>query len=132
MTAQAVDCPVVNAVASGGPIALRVASPDFPQIVAGRVWRYNADMTPDGSAGTFNSDAPDVPLGAPGPMAGKYFLVQGVVLHQNDDPPTQYQVVVSVMQGENVLHREVPAHNGSGEIGGADIPFTYRFRMEAV
>lgn len=122
--------PVIQATAGGGTITVRISSPDFPQTVAGKVWRYNADKTKDGAAGIFTSDAPEVPLGVPAQVNGKFFLIQGAVLHQNDDPPTPYQVVVTVKQGENVLHEAVPENNGAGQIGSEDIPFTYRFQME--
>lgn len=124
--------PVIQAISGGGTITVRISSPNFPQTVAGKVWRYNADKTKNGIAGIFTSEAPDVPLGAPALVKGKLFLIQGAVLHYNDNPPTPYQVVVTVQQGETVLHEAVPDDNGAGQIGIENISFTYRFQLEVI
>lgn len=114
---------------TGGPITLRVASDKFPQSVAGIVWRYNADKTKDGKAGLFSTDVPSFTLGVPATALNKYFLIEGAVLHQNDDPPTPFMVSISIAQGETVLFDGPPPSGGTGTIGTADKPFRFTFRL---
>ncbi len=114
-----------------GPVSVTVTAPKFPQSIGGVVWRYNADKTFDLKAGLFTNVASEVPLGAPGLVNNKFFLIEGGVLHQNDVPPTPYQVVVTILQNGKVLHQQIPPENGSGKIGNNDIPFLYRFQLKA-
>ena len=55
----------VQVTAGAGPVTLRVESPEFPQALAGVVWRYGADKSAEGSAGRFTPEITDIPLGAP-------------------------------------------------------------------
>lgn len=114
---------------AGGPVALRVASDKFPQSVAGVVWRYNANKTKDGKAGLFSTDVPSFTLGVPASILDKYFLVEGAVLHQNDNPPTPYMISISVTQDQVVLFAGPPPSGGSGTVGTADVPFRFAFRL---
>ena len=112
-----------------GPVSVSITVPNFPQVVGGVVWKYNADKTPDGKAGIFTAKASEVPLGAPSVVANKFFLIEGAVLNHGDNPPTPYQVVVSITQNGKILQTEVPSINGSGKIGSEDEPFLYRFQL---
>ena len=55
----------------------------------------------------------------------------GTVLAHGDDPPTPYQVIVSILQGEQELSHEVPPDNGSGRLGTQNRVFVYRFVVTA-
>ena len=122
----------INISATGGNIVAKINCPKYPQIVAGVIWRYNEDQSFDKQAGVFNSDEPDVDLGSPSDVNGKYFLVEGSVLNQNDDPPTQFEVNVAIAQEDNQLTNEVPKDGGSGKISNKDIPFDYRFNLQSI
>ena len=122
---------VIPISATGDPISVTLAVPKFPQSIGGVVWRFNADKTFDVKAGLFMTTAGLVPLGAPSVVNDKIFLVEGAVLNHNDNPPTPYQVVVTITQNGSVIHSEVPSLNGSGQIGTADIPFLYRFQFKS-
>ena len=117
--------------AQGGSTSVRISSPQFPQTLAGVLWRYDASKNPDGKAGEFTPGIPTVPLGGSSAIDGKFYLIEGAVLHQNDNPPTPYQVVVSFTQDGNVIHEEVPEENGTGQLGSEDAVFAYRFEMRA-
>lgn len=121
---------IVPISSTDGPISVTVTAPKFPQSIGGVVWRYNADKTFDLKAGLFTTTASEIPLGAPSLVDNKFFLIEGGVLHHNDDPPTPYQVVVSVVQNGKILHQQVPPENGSGKIGNKDVPFLYRFQLK--
>lgn len=126
------DITTIQVPASGGSVVVKTSVPHFPQSVAGVVWRYNADKTPDGKAGIFSTNIPDVPLGAPMAIDKKLFLIEGAVLHHNDNPPTPYQVVVAITQGGSLIHEEVPSIGGAGQIRDKNIPFLYRFTIVVV
>jgi hypothetical protein len=111
-----------------GPVSIIIDASRFPQSVAGIVWRYLKDKKKDGKAGIFNSQVYEVPLGNPSAIDEKYFLVQGVVIHQNDDPPTPYKVKLQVTQNDEVLFEEVP-DKWSGQIGDKDVVITYRLQI---
>jgi hypothetical protein len=113
-----------------GSVTVRVTCPRFPESVAGIIWRYNADQEFDQKAGDFQTQHTDVPLGSPETIAGKLFLVEGAVINQNSNPPSPYQVVVSIIQNGKTLHEEVPTDNGTGKIADKNIAFIYRFGLE--
>ena len=54
------------------------------------------------------------------------------MLQQRDTPPTPYQVVVTISQGDTTLSREVPPDGGTGYVGTEDVPFAYRFVVREV
>ena len=112
-----------------GPLSVELFAPHFPQTPAGVLWRYDSAQQPEGKAGEFSPGVPSVSLGSPASVAGKYFLLEGVVLNQGDNPPTPYQVQVSILQAGVPVHQEVPPDGGSGQIGTADVPFVYRFKI---
>lgn len=121
---------IINVKTNGGPITVNINADRFPQSVAGNVWRYKADKTKDGKAGIFNSHVHDVQLGGPTDINQKFFLVRVRVIAQNDDPPTPYQVVISVLQNGVVITSEIP-EGGSGRLGKDDIVFDYKFQIVA-
>jgi hypothetical protein len=126
------DITIIPINANSDPLSVTVAVPNFPQSVGGVVWRFKEDKTFDVKAGIFTTTAGEVPLGAPSVVSNKIFLVEGAVLHHNDNPPTPYQVVVTITQNGSVIHTEVPPLNGSGKIGNANVPFLYRFQLKSV
>ncbi len=116
-------------------VILKIEAKQFPQSIAGIVWRYKVDQNPDGVAGEFSTQISDIPIGSSNEIKGKYFLIEGAVLHQNDNPPTPYQVLVTIKQkvkgdGENIVSEEIPENGGSGKVGTANVPFFYRFKVE--
>jgi hypothetical protein len=124
----------IEAPIAGGALTLRLADAYHPQSVTGNVWRYVKDgdkWKADGKAGVITPFLPVVPIGAPAAVDGKLFLVVGAVLQHGDDPPTPYQVIASIRQGDTVLHHEVPPEGGSGSLGSENAPFLYRFVVKA-
>ena len=121
----------INISAAGGNVTATVSCPKYPQSVVGVIWRYNADQSFDKQVGSFKTNEPDVDLGPPAEINGKFFLVEGSVLNQNDNPPTPYEVNVTISQDGNQLSGEVPADGGSGNISDKDIPFDYRFNLQS-
>lgn len=117
-------------ITSSDPVSVTVTAPKFPQNIGGVIWRYNSDKTFDVKAGLFTTIASEIPLGAPGLIDEKFYLIEGGVLHNNDEPPSPYQVVVTITQNGNIIHQQVPPDNGFGKIGKNDIPFLYRFQIK--
>ena len=113
----------------GGPVFVTISIPKFPQSLAGVVWRYNDNDQFDSKAGMFVTTASEVPLGAPSVIKTKKFLVEGAVLSHNDNPPTPYQVVVTVTQDSKILHSEIPSIGGFGKLADKNVPFLYRFQL---
>ncbi len=113
---------------TAGPVVLTVTS-NRPLGLGGNVWRYNADKTPDLKAGTFTTDKPNVQLGAPEALDGKFIYAKGVVLHFNDNPPVRYEVALSVMQGSTTLLSGVP-EGWTGQIGSSDIGIGFIFQIK--
>jgi hypothetical protein len=116
--------------AGGGLISVNVSCPGFPFPIVGLIYRYNADGSYDQEAGLFTYNSPDVNLGAPTVILGKYFRVEGAVHAMGDNPPAPYKVVVTVSQDGTPLSSEVPENGGSGNIGGTDIHFRYQFTFQ--
>jgi hypothetical protein len=115
---------------SANNVIAKIKATRFPQSIAGKIWRYNDDKSKDGVAGIFKTDKNVVDLGAPDSIQDKLFLVAGVVNHQNDDPPTPYEVTVTIEQDGKILASEVPENNGFGNIGSKNIVFTYAFQIK--
>ena len=128
---MAVDIRNIKMASATQPVYVKVTAEEYPQAIVGKVWRYTAKKVADGSAGAFRTEATEVPLGTPDALATKLFLIQGVVLSMSDAIPTPYKVVVRVCQGTQELHCEIPEVNGSGHIYDKDVPFMYRFSLEA-
>ncbi|HET7463867.1 MAG TPA: hypothetical protein VFJ82_21605 [Longimicrobium sp.] len=122
------DIPSIRVRPGGGAVSVRVTDPTHPQSVAGVVWVYDSEQNPKGSAGQFGTDGPEVILGSAASIGGFFFQAEGAVLAQGDDPPSPYQVVITVLQDETALHRETPP-NGTGTVGDANQPFVYAFRI---
>jgi len=112
-----------------GPVTLRVAEQKHPQSVVAAVWRFNGPTRREGLAGEVTRERPEIPLGAPTSIAGKGFVVDGFVIPFMDDPPSPYQVVVTVLQGGTPLHQAVPADHGAGSIGDEEVRFRYPFTV---
>lgn len=115
-----------------GTLDVTIASPDYPQALAGILWRYNADETPDGKAGSFTPSSPRAQFGNPMSNDGKYLYIEGVVLHHDDNPPTPYEVVVTVSHNGTPIHADVPTDHGTGTVGSADVAFNYLFQIKVL
>ncbi len=123
--------PSVIKVADGSAsLRVSIASPHFPQALAGVLWRYEPDKTPDGKAGVFTPSALSAPIGGASTFNHYLFLIEGAVLQQGDDPPTPYQVVVSIAADGKVVHEELPTEGGIGTVGSEDVSWVYRFQIE--
>lgn len=98
-----------------------------PQLIGGRVWRYTDAKDPDGLVDQFDSlSETTIALGAPDEVIDTRYLIMGWVIHQNDDPPTPYRILVSLTQGDEVLlEPTVPPDQGEGQIGDANVGFAY-------
>ena len=102
-------------------VIARVSAEQFPQVIIGHVWRYLANSTKDGRVGMFSTRRPDVPLGTPASFGDRIFLVTGMVLNMEDNPPTPYQVDLELLQNNTVLAR-LQVEGGQGTIGTDDEP----------
>lgn len=111
-------------------VSVTVKADKYPQSIAGILWRYKPDFSADGKAGEFSSQISEIPLGLPGGLFEKFFLVEGGILNFQDNPPTPYQVVVTVRQGLETLLEVVPEHGGAGSIGKTDVPFYFDFQLK--
>lgn len=110
----------------GGAVELNLSMPT-PQLIGGRVWRYTDDRDPDGLVDQFDSlSEVTIELGTPDAVIDRRYLIMGWVIHQNDDPPTPYRLLVSLRQGdEELLEPTVPPDQGEGRIGDENVGFTY-------
>jgi hypothetical protein len=107
-----------------------LSAPDFPQNAVGVLWRFDKNQQPLGEAGAFTPDTPSVSIGTAEDIAGQFFLLEGAVLHQNDSPPTPYRTLVTILDGDDVISREIPKDGGEGQVGTKDVPFVYRFTVK--
>jgi hypothetical protein len=114
------------------PVIVNVSCPSFPQSIVGIIYRYAADQTKEGQVGQFRTAAPNVTLGNPSDIDGKLFSVLTQVLPFNDDPPSPYEIVVTVSQEGKQLSSEVPVDNGSGTISTDIITSLYYFSIQAI
>lgn len=121
----------VSARAAGGPIAARVEAVQYPQSIAGGVFRYAQDNVDSELVGSFRTELPEVPLGTVADNADRVFLVSGSVIHMSDPTPTAYLVRLTVEQDGNVLYQDVPESNGRGTIKDQDVPFMHLFQIKA-
>ena len=117
-------------VAREGTLTVRVTSPKFPQLVVGKIWRYDHREIEDGEAGVFYPNHTDVDLGSAENANRDFFLVEGAVLHMNEAHETPYQVELSIRQNNKVIYSDIPEYGGKGRIGKEDIPFNHRFIVE--
>ena len=117
---------------TGGPVIVNVSCPRFPQSIVGIIYKYAADQTKEGQVGQFRTAAPNVMLGNPSDIDQKLFSVLAQVLPFNDDPPSPYEIVITVSQGGKQLSSEVPDDNGSGTISTDIITSLYYFSIQAV
>lgn len=122
----------VNIRRDGAAVVAIVRVVKSPVNIAGVVWRYKNDQSKDGNAGIFTTNISEVPLGLPGDIAGKFFLVEGGILHNRYSPPLAYQVVITLMQGSDKVFEKVPATGGSGQVGKQDVPFFHSFKLNAI
>ena len=121
---------IINIIANGGPVTAKISSKISPQVYAGVIWRYKEDETFEQRCGQYQHDQQEVSLGTAAEAANKLFLVEGVLINQNDNPPVAYKMEVSIMQDGNVLKTEVPTDGGSGNISDKDIAFVYHFNLK--
>jgi hypothetical protein len=123
---------VVRLPAESGVLSVDLSCPQFPQTLAGILWRYSETKAPEGKAGTFAPRSSSMPIGSPASNLNKFFLVEGAVLHHNDKDLTPYEVIVSVLLDGRAIHAEVPPEGGTGQISRSDMPFVYRFQLQGV
>jgi hypothetical protein len=114
---------------AGGAVSVRVADMRHPQAIEARVYRFANASTNEGLAGRITEGMSEVLLGSPAAINGKFFLVDGNVVPFGDDPPTPFQVVVTVLQGGHEIDSAVPGDNGSGSIGKDPVPFRFPFSV---
>ena len=107
-------------------LAITVVADTTPQSAPAVLWRYTPQKKPDGRVGDFRTGAPTISIATPSQLRDYYFLVEGAVLSQDDDPPTHYEVRMQMKQGSSLLLDKVIA---SGDIGKEDIPFAARFHL---
>jgi hypothetical protein len=121
---------IVRLPAASGVLSVDISCPQFPQTLAGVLWRYSETKVPEGKAGSFGPRSGSMPIGSPPSNLNKFFLVEGAVLNHNDKTPTPYEVVVSILLDGRAIHAEVPPEGGTGQIGTNDMPFVYRFQLQ--
>jgi hypothetical protein len=129
----------VRVAIAGEALTLRIGDAFRPQSVVGTVWKYALDAsrtqwnrTTAVKAGTFNTSMPTVPIGSALSADDHLFFIVGTVIAPTKDtPPTPYQVIVSLKQGERELSHEVPQDNGSGSLTGTNKVFVYRLVVVA-
>jgi len=121
----------VSVPSDGGPVALCVAEHGRAHGVVSVVWRFAGVADPEGVVGEFRRGLPQVPLGGPGAVDGKGFLVDGYVVPATGPRASPYQVVVTVLQDGRVVHQAVPLDSGTGTIGPDEIRFRYPFVVKA-
>ena len=110
-------------------IVVLLTSALSPQNVVGVLWRYGPTLEPQGKVGEFKPKQSAVKIGSLGAIKNCNFMIEGAVVSQNDDPPTAYQVLVTILQDGVPTHKEVPAEGGAGAVGKEDAPFIYRFQI---
>ncbi len=120
----------IKIAANGGPVTAKIKSKISPQVYTGVIWRYKEDETFEQRCGQYDHDQQEVLLGNSSEVADKLFLVEGVLINHNDNPPMKYNMEVSIIQDGNVVSKETPAENGSGKISDKDIAFIYRFNLK--
>jgi hypothetical protein len=120
---------VVSARSFDGPLVVSATAPTTPHNIAAVLWRYDASKQPIGFAGEFTRTVPSVPIGAPSSVRDNFFLIEGAVIANGDNPPVPYQVVVTISQPGRLVHRAVPTDGGAGAIGKEDARFSFRFQI---
>jgi hypothetical protein len=119
----------INLKDNTGLVAAEISCPNFPQSVVGIIWRYNQDQSIDQRVGDFTTHLPKVILGNQANIENKIFLIEGAVLQQNDNPPTPYQVVISIFQNGILIYQETPNAGGSGRLSNRNMAFAYLFTL---
>lgn len=112
---------------AAGPVTLHVTERRTRHPLVTVVWRFGADARREGQVGEISREIAELPLGAPGTLDGKGFLVDGFVVPHSDGPAEPYQVVVTLLQGGREIHQAVPSEGGSGTLGPQEIRFRYPF-----
>ena len=109
----------------GGNVSIELDTPDDPQLIYGRIWRYTLAKDADGKAGNFSTAEPVVDLGPAASVIDRIFVATGIVIAHGDNPPSRYRVVVTVKQdGLAVYGPETVTDKGEGRVGAKDAPFT--------
>jgi hypothetical protein len=118
----------VQADPAGGPIEISVECVT-PQLIYGRVWRYLENGSADGFVGKVSSlpAQSTCVMGNHGACRNRKFLVAGVVVAQDDNPPSPYHVVATVRQGGNILVGPEDVEGARGTVGSKNQGFLYRF-----
>lgn len=79
----------------------------------------------------FSTAKPESVLGKPAAIDQHYYVVNGAVLNQNDDPPTQYQVQIEIWQDGKRLELVLKPESGPGLISDSDQYFLHKFQLQA-
>lgn len=123
---------LIQILKTGGPVIVNVSCPKYPQSVVGMIYKYGSDQTKEGQVGQFKTSSPNVPIGSPSAIDSKIFAVLSEVLPYNDDPPSPYEIQITISQDANQLLSVVPEDNGSGTISTDIIMSLYYFSIQAI
>jgi hypothetical protein len=110
------------------PVTITVSASKYPQSFAAKIWRYNADQTPDQQMGSAGNGTPPIVLGNAAADPTKLYMLYGFVLNQNDNPPTRYEIEAEVSQ-PGVQPVPLKVDGGAGSIGAKDQAFVARFKF---
>jgi hypothetical protein len=116
---------------NGGDISIKVSCPNYPQSISGQTWEYTGPGTSPVNNFPFSTAHPDNILGKPAATDKHLYLVDGAVLNQNDNPPTQYQVQIEITQDGKQLALVLQPPNAPGQISNADITISCKFQLIA-
>ena len=113
----------------GGQVTLKVSNPNSPQMISGITEEYIVLANLPINTYSFSTSQPESILGNPAAVSQHYYAISGSVLNSNDDPPTQYQVEIVIMQDGKQLDLVHKPENGPGQISDTDMPFLHRFQL---
>ncbi|MEP7233856.1 MAG: hypothetical protein ABI778_01050 [Ignavibacteriota bacterium] len=116
---------------NGGEIVIRVTNPGSPQSIAGTVDEFRQITELPFHTCNFDTAAPQCDLGKPEAINKHFFAVDGAVISQHDDPPTQYRVEIKIVQDETELARFNKPKDGPGQISDTDQYFLQKFQLVA-
>jgi hypothetical protein len=114
---------------NGGEESLKVWCPDYPQSISGDTEEYVVLSNLPVNAYPFSTANPETVLGKPNKVDQHYYMVNGAVLNQNDDPPTQYQVHIEIWQDGKQIDLVLDPEDGPGQISDTGMPFLHKFQL---
>ncbi len=116
---------------NGGSVSLKVSNPNSPQSISGETDEYAVLSNPPLNTYSFNTAQPQNILGKPDTVDQHYFAVDGAVLNNNDNPPTQYRVQIEIWQDGKQLDIVYKPESGPGQISNTDQYFLHKFQLLA-